>query len=409
MRRKVLLMAVLVCSQPIYAQPPALPGGVPLFGAPDTPAPLQEDLLTFDPQQAQVRWVNGHWDLYAGSVLLKNFGQHESEAREAVRLIHSLRLTQYGSVGSPQPIMEYWLSDGHAPQAWGTSGLRLLPIDQASLRFEQLQGQWFVRDDRRLLFTFGSQRQEAERAVAILRRHGFTQIGYVGNPTPLMICMLGGQSGFTGSSSLLAPRSLSETIQPIKFTSAEQSGSVVPSAGIAASPLLQLQMAATSVRQLAPPRLDEADRIRFDPFRVVVRRDGAEWKLFAGNQPLANFGVNQQLAFQALGLMQSYHFTEQCLVGHSAPPFSYFLVNGQAPRGIKLGVRSEAFRPDTVTVRRVGTNWVVTDDSRTLLNFGEQAEDARQVAEAIKHYRFDHLCQFGYRDGESMRFFVRMR
>ena len=52
----------------------------------------------------------------------------------------------------------------------------------------------------------------------------------------------------------------------------------------------------------------------------------------------------------ALAVIQHYHFTELCPIGKSNPTFSYFLVHGQAPRGLMLGVYSTAFRPEQLGV-----------------------------------------------------------
>ena len=59
--------------------------------------------------------------------------RREFEARQALRLIRELHLTQRGTVGGPDPIMEYWLADGQAPQGL-VSGLRTVPLDPAGLR-----------------------------------------------------------------------------------------------------------------------------------------------------------------------------------------------------------------------------------------------------------------------------------
>src|SRR5207237_9519318 len=61
------------------------------------------------------------------------------------------------------------------------------PLDLANLRVEQVQGMWCVRDTYRRLFVFGPHAEEAYQAAAVMRRHGFTQIGYVGQLVPSMM------------------------------------------------------------------------------------------------------------------------------------------------------------------------------------------------------------------------------
>ena len=81
----------------------------------------RENLQTFDWRRVDLQWSNKHWQMMAGSTFLKDFGQRENEGREALRVIQELRLNQHGTVGSPLPIMEYWLSDGLAPQTMTTA------------------------------------------------------------------------------------------------------------------------------------------------------------------------------------------------------------------------------------------------------------------------------------------------
>ena len=86
--------------------------------------------------------------------------------------------------------MEYWLSNGHAPKGM-VSGLHLLTIDNATLRVEQIKGQWSVRDAGRVLFNFRTNEADARNALSILHKYGFTQVGTIGGAGPAMIVMLG--------------------------------------------------------------------------------------------------------------------------------------------------------------------------------------------------------------------------
>src|SRR5262245_37386430 len=75
---------------------------------PDAQAP-RESLVNFDPQQVRIGWNNRRWQLVHQGHVLKDFGLCEQDARTAFGLIHELGLTQLGTVGTPQPVMEYWL------------------------------------------------------------------------------------------------------------------------------------------------------------------------------------------------------------------------------------------------------------------------------------------------------------
>jgi hypothetical protein len=164
----------------------------PLPTVPDD-APPVEQLTRFDYRLATLDWDGKRWQLRAGTVLLKDFGTHEAEAREALRIVRTLCLTQRGTVGSPQPVMEYWLAEGHAPQALA-GGFRTTPFDLEHLRVERVQAAWCIRDDDRVLLTFGPHADQARQALAVLRRYGFSRVGYVGGGVPFMMYFLAGQS-----------------------------------------------------------------------------------------------------------------------------------------------------------------------------------------------------------------------
>src|SRR5262249_31929020 len=99
------------------------------------------------------------------------------------------------------------LADGQAPRSFSL-GDHGQPLDPQSVRAEETQKQWCVRDAQRVLFVFGSHREEAQAAVDIIRRHGFTHIGYVGQPRPSMIYFLGDVAGMAHGRVMASPRTL---------------------------------------------------------------------------------------------------------------------------------------------------------------------------------------------------------
>jgi hypothetical protein len=365
MRRNALaLLAVVLWIGCVFAQPPA-----------SQPAPTPPAPRTFDPDRTEVRRVDNHWVILADGVLLRDFGPREAEAKEALQIIRKLHLTESGSVGTP-PVMEYWLTNGHAPYA-DEAALRLVPVDLNTLRVDEADGQWRLRDDRRVFFTFGASREDAFQALDVVRGYGFTRMGTVGRFTPAMTYFLGGR--------------------------AEQLRRSPPS-----WPVVAVQPAAAKVADGAGP-LPSARPRRFDFRRVEVRQDRGEWKLVVGADVLANFGPDRQAADLAWKTVQHYRFTELVSVGRPSPSFSYFLVNGQAPHGLEFGIPAQPFRPESVLVRNLGGSWMVCDGDRPLVGFGDRRDDARALADAIRRYQFDHLCRIGNVDGYGMTFLVRSR
>src|SRR5262249_7086077 len=211
---------------PESAPSPAAVVGPP---APNLPVTLAENLSNFDDRLADLHWTDGHWQLSAGSQLLKDFGRRESDARKALALIRELHLTQHGTIGSPRPIVEYWLSDGRVPTE-ALPGLRTMPVDRTTLRAEQVQGFWCVRDERSTFFNFGSHRDEAEQTVAIVKHYAFDRLALVGQPTPVMLLFLGPPVGNTATAWHSPPPPKGRVVTPVSFESTTEAiGDVAPS------------------------------------------------------------------------------------------------------------------------------------------------------------------------------------
>jgi hypothetical protein len=385
---------------------------------PPSAADVPENLTTFDNEQTEIQWLDGRWQLRAGTVWLKDFGRHETEAREALRIIRELKLTQVGSLGYPRPVLEYWLVNGRAP-ANTIIGLRTTAFDRENLRIEQVQGQWCLRDARQVLFSFGYGEADARQALAIIRKYGFDQVGYLGRPAPVMILFLAGKAHETATTlpdkhvnqpHMLFPNNPftrrgdhdSSKDQAAKDTAS--TGPLNPSE-VAAIPSLR-QLAASTSR--GPSSFSIEDRVAVDWRHVQVRQDGQNWKLLYERYAFADLGFSESDARVAQAVVQHYHFTEHCLIGRPTALFSYFLVNGQAPKGLCFGARNTPFHPEALTLQKQGEDWVLMEGSNTLWHFGQGAQEAREALQAIRRYRFDTLCRIG--SGQTpMIFLVRTR
>jgi hypothetical protein len=447
MRRTLFLVGVLFAGSPAAAQSPApfVPGprGLPPAQPPPLPrlppaSPLSptavankaeagpvENLTSFDGAAARLEWVDQHWQILAGETVLKDFGRREPEARQALRLIQELGLTQRGTVGRPTPVMEYWLASGAGPQGL-TPGLRLLPLDLPSLRVEKIQAQWCLRDSQRVLFNFGLHPEEARRALAILRKYRFTQVGVVGRAIPSMLVFVSEGEGMSGLSSASTSRIRKVSMRSPAGSPARPADSMLGSVVTAALPPLQESTSLPGAHPVvfkenqdrsahlaaAKPRLpgwdEQGEWVPLDWRQAQVRQEGGVWKLAAGSYVVATFGADEQAARQALAAVQHYRFTEHCRVGQPSPVFSYFLVNGQAPRGLLFGLSSLAFQPDKLSVQALGRLWALCSGDQVMLILGEDGDEARRLLEAIRRNQFDRLCRIGPSEKESMSFCVRV-
>jgi hypothetical protein len=394
-----------------------------------------ENLTTFDPSQAELRWEDGKWDLVAGEVRLREFGNRTAEAREALRLIRGLHLTQHGTVGTPQPVMEYWLSDGHAPLA-ASARPWARPFDPDGLRVEQVEGHWCVRNDEQILFAFGPHEDQARQAQDIIRRYEFNRIGYVGQPVPEMILFL--NSPLTGAH-MAVPASSAQSVGTGNFTvvnpatqalSPEGKGAAVSGPGgrfpdmaltqmkpLSASQaklknelggLAQLQVRQLNMAGMLTPEPGFlGERVPFSSSQVQLRCQKGDWVLCSGSTILAHFGTNSMEARDALRILEYYGFTEQRRVGSPSPVFSYFLINGRPAGHPYFGIPSVPFHPDALSLRQMGAGYAICDGERVVLPVQGKVEDAQHILQIIKQEHFDGLCQIGSSPAAGMTFFVR--
>jgi hypothetical protein len=429
MQRIPLALAILLGTGAAFGQSPSSPTRPPLTpaaaalpfrpstpGVPDSAAPpgviptvpTSEKLTTFENESLDVRCIDGRWELVAGQEKLKDLGQRKDQAREALQILRELRVNQHGTIGTPEPVLEYWLVDGRAPRTLGNR-LRFMPLDPDRLRVDQVHGQWCIRDDRTPLFRFGQHQDDARKALDVIRRYGFTQIGHVGYPTPILLYFAAGPKNPGPGGSLNSPLSGTKAVQngmgtPLRSSMLSQTGTPPPASLLPVG--LQNSGQPPAVRSVLPGVEVLSERVPFDWRQVQLTQTNQEWKLGFGGCTLANFGKDELSARQALAVVQYYHFSEHCLTSGTSS-FSYFLCNGQAPRGLPPGVRGEPFRPESLSVQQRAAEYVLCENNRVLLHFGDREIEARQVLQAIKEHKFNHLCRIGSGDPAPLMFFAR--
>lgn len=398
-------------------------------------APPAETLRSFDPARVQVAWHNRRWLLAHDGEVLKDFGTSEYEARTALRLIQEFGLNQLGTIGTPNPVMEYWLCGGRAPQGSTRSGLRTLPLDPARLRVEQLAGQWCLREGARTLCCFGPHRDDALRAHAVIHHYRFDQVLVVGQVTPSMYVFLSRNAGAVGLQSagpdgraMAGPR-FSRLVKNAdgspKFQRTPERG-VVAAQGLEgidrlAQPVIPALHQAPAVRDgrqdfrwrtqpgFARAPVGQGDRVPFDWRQVQLRQDGADWNLVSGGLRLISCGPNQQDARLALSAVRHYRFTEQHRFGGDQPYMTYFTAPGTAPRSVMLGLQAVEFQPDKLELKKVESGYALCQGEKVIVRLREREEDGTKLLESIRRNRYDRLCRIGEPGREAMTFLVRTR
>ena len=331
-------------------------------------------LFRFNSTQLELKRVENRWQIWAGKELLKDFGPFEREASEALRLIRDMHFTRHGTVAGSTPLFEYWLAEDDTPRS-GFGSRTVVPFNPRSLKIEQVTGAWIIRDDRQMLYNFGAQKDAALVALAILQKHGFNQIGIIGQPTPMMTYLTVDSYAHAAPVREPDPREILGKVS--------EEGLILPVVG--------------HVGRKMP--------IEFRKLEVV--RLQQEWVLAFGTEVLARFGSNGTQAREALRLLQDSHVTEQAFIGKVG--FPIYLASGQAPRGSGLGFNNLRLQPALMKVQLVNGVACITENGRIVYEFGNSRADAETVLLVFQHYKFDQVTTLGDVNRGGIRIFTRSK
>jgi hypothetical protein len=329
--------------------------------------------------------------------VLKDF-RRESEARQALRLIQQLGLNQHGTVGTPAPVLEYWLHDGQAPHQMG-HGLRLLPLASAGLRVEHINGQWYLRDPQRVLFNFGARVEDARQALTVLRKYGFTQVGVLGPGAPAMLVPLAPNGmALVGQGAVPPPTAITAEPGPgpaagTAAAAAEQGALPAPAAPgtpATAGPSLPNGRVTSTGRHLDEPRFSrQAQPPPGAPPPVQPKGTPS---------PLAGIVTPAVPSLAPPGVRPAHK--EQGFTWRTTPHFG----PATGPNGVATAERVP-FDWRQVQLRQEDGGWALQAGSLVLARFGASQFEARQALAAIRHYRFTEQWRIGG-DKPSFTYFL---
>jgi hypothetical protein len=333
---------------------------------------LKEEIVTFDSTAVTARMTDGHWQVRAGTEVLKDFGPDRSGAQEAARLIQDLGVNQMGTIKGSNPPFEYWLAHGKPPRVANTRAM-MVPVFARSVHAENVGGTWVLTDGTKGLYDFGADSEAAQRAAVVYWKYGFNQLGVIGVPQPTMLYPL------------------TDPAQAVRERSAP---------GPMPSPLGVLGDASrTSL--LLPGNIYAGPKQPMDVNKLrVARGERGEAVLAHGEEVLARFGSSESDARNAMRALQDAHVTDLARVGSTA--FPLFLTNGQAIHGEPLGAIKTSIRADRLRIQKIRETWWVVEDNRPLVEAGTR-DDADLMVKVMRFFDVRALCVIGRADTGGLR------
>ncbi|MCS7269846.1 MAG: hypothetical protein NZ703_02075 [Gemmataceae bacterium] len=348
------------------------------------------------------------WQLWHGPRLFRDFGPDEMAARAVFAALRDQRPTEWFSIGTPRPLVEYGLVNGLPPLMParvlpGSPGLvtgpdgqlansrtlssdrplmqglgfqTIVPIDLKSVRVEEIRGVWVVRDDHNLLINCADQAAAAEQALRAIRRHGLNRLGIVGQRRPVFRCLFAAMDD--------AVDTLPEPIRRHH---------------------LQLQSEALNPVGLAVPGLGYVGLVyHFDPRTLTLRKRGGQWQIVTDDDVvLGSFGPAENSAAEALRLLQQAQITAVARYGSLTLLFRQQQVADRLP----LYVQVRQFDPAGLrVVTTQGNRCYVADQGRHLCDCRDPTE-GQTICRILQAFGCNLLGHLGPTPRQGLTFFAR--
>lgn len=355
------------------------PADTPFVADPTVRLPQKENLARIDPNGLTARRGGGdRWQVVNGFQVVREFASGQADAEEFVRLLRDLRPTAWAAVGTGRTVVEYGLRDDQAVVP-AFSPKTAVTIDPGSVRAELVRGVWVIRDDDNILLNFGTSRDDADQAMAVIRKYGFNRLAQVG-PAAGGATVLFAQPQAPRRPAAAGP--YSELARQYQESQLTRTGLDVPAGGGAVG-----------------------ERITIDPKACDVRREKGHWVLAHGAEVLADFGASEWSARDALKLVQEQRFTEFCRFNADV---TFFLVNGQPPTRVPFAVQAVRFDKEAVAVKgATNGKFGVYEGMGRQLFVCDTEKEAKQLVTVLKHYGFDTSCQMGLSGKSSLKFLAK--
>jgi hypothetical protein len=141
----------------------------------------KEDCISFNPRNLKVLGSGKSYKIMDGRSSLFAF-PNKSEADKALEIIRRYGINKTCYVGRPDPSFQYLLKDSNPPSG-AASGEDCISFNPDNLEVKSNGRSYTIVDGRSSLFAFPN-KSEADDALALIKKYGFTESCYVGRPDP---------------------------------------------------------------------------------------------------------------------------------------------------------------------------------------------------------------------------------
>ena len=144
-----------------------------------SPGPCKEDCISFNPNNVAVKQSGTKWLVVDGSHSMFS-APNKAEAEKIVKTIKFYGLNKSCYVGRPDASFQYLLK-GAASPAGAFTGEDCLGFNPANLVIKKEGTEYLMTDGSSRMFMFPN-KTEADQALAMIKKYGFTKTCYVGRP-----------------------------------------------------------------------------------------------------------------------------------------------------------------------------------------------------------------------------------
>ena len=141
-------------------------------------------------------------------------------------------------------------------------------FNPATTTVQKVGTSWKVVDGSHWMFDFGANKAEADQTLRIIKFYKMNRSCFVGRPDPSFTYMLVADAAPAGA-------------------------------------------------------LAREDCIAFNPASIEVKEVSGSFRIVQGTMSMYDFGALKEEAYEALGIIKKYGFTQQCFVGRPDPSFHY--------------------------------------------------------------------------------------